>query len=195
MFDADTLVSDCLAAVREEGDPRRAVREILVRTLEQPGPVRDAIGKDLGGLDIIYNSPELTVLNAVWAPGMRLYPHDHRMWATIGIYGGVEDNTMYRRGPERIVASGGRELRESEVLTLGADAIHAVANPERRLTGAIHIYGGDFVNQPRSQWDPDTLLEQPYNLEQVRKLFAQANADWAAQATAGVKLDDEVETN
>ena len=195
MFDTDTLVSECLTAVRAERDPRRAVREILVRTIEKPGSVQEAIGKDLGGLDIIYNSPDLTVLNAIWAPGMKLYPHDHRIWAVIGIYGGVEDNTMYRRGPERIAAAGGHVLRESEVLSLGADAIHSVANPERRFTGAIHIYGGDFVNQPRSQWDPDTLLEQPYDLEQVRKLFAQANADWAAQAKAEVELDDEVESN
>jgi len=180
-------VSDCLAALREP-DPRRAVRELLVQTLEKPTPVQEGLGKDVGGLDILYNSPELTVLNAIWAPGMKLYPHDHRIWAVIGIYGGVEDNTMYRRGPERIVASGGRELRESEVLSLGADAIHSVANPERRFTGAIHIYGGDFVNQPRSQWDPDTLMERPYDLEQVRRLFAQANADWAAEV--GQDLDE-----
>jgi predicted metal-dependent enzyme (double-stranded beta helix superfamily) len=102
---------------------------------------------------------------------------------------------MYRRGPERIAAAGGHLLQESEVLGLGADAIHAVANPERRFTGAIHIYGGDFVNQPRSQWDPDTLLEQPYDLEEVRRLFAQANADWAAQAQAEVELDDEVDAS
>lgn len=188
MFDTDTLVADCLAAVRGETDPRRAVREILLRTLSKPAPVAEAIGKDEGGLDILYSSPELTVLNAIWAPGMKLYPHDHRMWAVIGIYGGAEDNTMYRRGPERIVEAGGKELRESEVLSLGADAIHAVANPERRFTGAIHVYGGDFVNQPRSQWDPDTLIEQPYDLEQVRRLFAEANARWAAQV--GQDLDD-----
>jgi predicted metal-dependent enzyme (double-stranded beta helix superfamily) len=190
MFDTDTLVSECHGALSER-DPRRAVREIMLRTLAKPGPVQSAIGKDVGGLDIIYNSPELTVLNAIWAPGMKLYPHDHRMWAVIGIYGGVEDNRLFRRGPERIVESGGRELRESDVLTLGADAIHSVANPEPRFTGAIHVYGGDFVNQPRSQWDPDTLLEQPFDLEQVRRLFAQANADWAAQARAGEELDDE----
>jgi predicted metal-dependent enzyme (double-stranded beta helix superfamily) len=193
MFDTDALVSECLTAVRTEGDPRRAVREILLRTVEKPGQVQEAIGTEVGGLDIIFNSPELTVLNAVWAPGMKLYPHDHRMWALIGIYGGVEDNTMYRRGPERIAAAGGHLLRETDVLSLGADAIHSVSNPERRFTGAIHIYGGDFVNQPRSQWDPDTLLEQPFDLEQVRKLFAQANAEWAAQAKAEIELDDEVE--
>jgi predicted metal-dependent enzyme (double-stranded beta helix superfamily) len=189
MFDKETLIAECLQAVRTEADPRRAVREIMIRTLEKPDPVAQAIGRDEGGLDIFHSSPELTVLNAVWAPKMSLYPHDHRMWAVIGIYGGVEDNTLYKRGPERIVPSGGRELHESEVLVLGSDAIHSVANPERRFTGAIHIYGGDFVNQPRSQWDPDTLMEQPYDLAQVMRLFAQANADWRAQV--GQDLDEQ----
>ena len=191
MFDTDALVAECQAAVRGEADQRRAVREILLSTLSKPQPVADAIGKDLGGIDLIYNSEELTVLNVIWAPGMAIYPHDHRMWAVIGIYGGVEDNTMYRRGPEQIVEAGGKSLRESDVIALGSDVIHAVANPERRFTGAIHIYGGDFVNQPRSQWDPDTLIEQPYDLEQVRRLFAQANADWAAQL--GHDLDEKVD--
>jgi len=187
MFDTDTLLAECREAIREP-DPQRAVREVLVRTLAKPEPVQGALGKDLGGLDILHSSPELTVLNAIWAPGMKLYPHDHRMWAVIGIYGGTEDNAMYRRGPERIVHAGGRALHESEVLSLGADAIHAVANPERRFTGAIHVYGGDFLNQPRSQWDPDTLVEQPYDLPRILRLFAEANEAWAAQL--GHDLDE-----
>jgi predicted metal-dependent enzyme (double-stranded beta helix superfamily) len=188
MFDQDTLIAECLQAVRTEKDPQRAVREILLKTLEKPGPVARSIGKEQGGIDIIFNSPELTVLNAIWAPNMSLYPHDHQMWACIGIYGGVEDNKLYKRGTERIQLAGGRELRESEVLALGEDAIHSVANPERRFTGAIHIYGGDFVNQPRSQWDPDTLIEQPYDLQEVLRRFAQANEDWKAQL--GRDLDE-----
>ena len=188
MFDKDTLVADCLQAVRTEKDSQRAVREILLRTLEKPDPVAQAIGKDEGGIDIIFNSPELTVLNAIWAPNMYLYPHDHQMWACIGIYGGIEDNKLYKRGTDTITLSGGRELRESEVLALGTDAIHSVANPERTFTGAIHVYGGDFINQPRSQWDPDTLMEQPYDLQEVFRRFAQANADWRAQL--GQDLDE-----
>ena len=187
MFDVDTLVMECLDALKEP-DPQRVVRQILTRTLEKPEAVQGALGKDLGGLDFLYDSPELTVLNAIWAPGMKLYPHDHQLWAVIGIYGGVEDNTLYRRGPEHIVPAGGREIRESDVLALGADAIHAVANPERKFTGAIHIYGGDFINQPRSQWDPDTLIERPYDLALTRRLFAEANEAWAAQL--GQDLDE-----
>ena len=29
--------------------------------------------------------------------GMALNPHEHRMWAVIGMYGGQEDNAFYRR--------------------------------------------------------------------------------------------------
>ena len=38
--------------------------------------------------------------------GHALYPHDHRMWAAIGIYAGQEDNAFYRR-----TGAGGRDAR------------------------------------------------------------------------------------
>lgn len=66
-------------------------------------------------------------------------------------------------------------------MVLGADAIHSVRNPRPRFTRGIHVYGGDFVNEPPSQWDPDTLTGQPYDLEYIRSLFAKANAEWVAQ--------------
>lgn len=187
MFEVDALVSDCLAAIADP-DPQRTVRETLLRTLEKPGPVAGALGENIGGINIIYNSSALTVLNVIWAPKMKLLPHDHRMWAVIGIYGGAEDNSLYRRGRERIQRAGGRVLHDGDVMALGTDAIHSVANPERRFTGAIHVYGGDFVNQPRSQWDPDTLIEKPYDYEQIRRAFAAANEDWASQV--GEDLDE-----
>jgi predicted metal-dependent enzyme (double-stranded beta helix superfamily) len=190
MFDIDTLVAECDEALSEP-EPRRAVREVLIRTLEKPGAVAEVLGRPTAGMEILHSSAELTVVNVIWAPEMTIYPHDHRMWAVIGIYGGAEDNTLYRRGPERLQAAGGRSLRDRDVLALGPEAIHSVTNPERRYTGAIHVYGGDFVNQPRSQWDPDTLMEQPYDLEQVKRQFAAANAEWAAQV--GTDVDEQVQ--
>ena len=180
MFDVDTLIEECRAAIKET-DPRKAVREVLLRTLEQPGNVAQALTKETGGLDIIHCTDELAVLNATWAPHMTLLPHDHRMWAVIGIYGGTEDNSFFRRNESGIEQAGGRELHQSDVIALGVDAIHSVKNPERIFTGAIHVYGGDFVNQPRSQWDPDTLLEKPYDINQIRAEFARANEAWARE--------------
>ena len=49
MFEVDTLVASCRESL-VEGEPRRAVREILARTLERPGPVAERLGRSEGGL-------------------------------------------------------------------------------------------------------------------------------------------------
>jgi predicted metal-dependent enzyme (double-stranded beta helix superfamily) len=124
---------------------------------------------------------------------MTLHPHEHRMWAAIGIYTGAETNRLYRRGRTRIQPAGERELDTGDVFGLGRDAIHAIHNPRRQFTGALHIYGGDFVNTPRSQWDPDSLLERPFDMADVQRQFAEANAAWRAQL--GSDLDEGVTTD
>lgn len=181
-MDRDELVGSCIDASRE-AEPRLAVREVLERAVRE---LPDEVAKPASGwLDFWHVSPTLTVLHAVWPPGMVLYPHDHRMWAAIGIYGGQEDNTFYRRQQGRLVTSGGKDLRQREVLLLGDDTIHAVRNPLRRNTGAIHVYGGDFVNVARSQWDPDTLAEGPYDLDAVRARFDAAERAYEQSRTEG----------
>jgi predicted metal-dependent enzyme (double-stranded beta helix superfamily) len=179
--DRDELVACCITA-SAEAEPRLAVKEVLERAVRD---LPEEVQKPASGwLDIWHLSPTLTVLNAVWPPGMTLYPHDHRMWAAIGIYGGQEDNTFYRRHDGRLVTSGGKDLRQRDVVLLGDDTIHAVHNPLRRYTGAIHVYGGDFVNAARSQWDPETLLEEPYDLPAVRALFDAAERAYQGSRTA-----------
>lgn len=187
-FDVDTFVGECQVAIAEDR-PHAAVREVLERRLGDRG-ARDVVARALppedAGIVPLHVADDLTVLRVVWGPGMRLYPHDHRMWAAIGIYAGQEDNTFYRRsGPERrdLTESGGKELATGDVLVLGDDTIHAVANPLRRLTGAIHAYGGDFVNQPRSQWGPGPLEERPYDMAVLNRQFADANSAWQENAT------------
>lgn len=70
------------------------------------------------------------------------------------------------------------------MLVLGEHVIHAVANPTDRLTGAIHVYGGDFVHKPRSQWGPGPREERPYDMDEINRQFAEANQAW--RETAGL---------
>jgi predicted metal-dependent enzyme (double-stranded beta helix superfamily) len=184
MFDVDELMAGCRQA-RDEAEPRLAIREVLDRALERPGDVATALQPSEGGISLLHHEPDLTVIHVVWAPGMRLFPHDHRMWAAIAIYAGQEDNTFYRRsGPDRrtLTESGGKELASGDVLVLGDDVIHAVANPKDHLTAAIHVYGGDFVNEPRSQWGPGPLEERAYDLASAQQQFAEANDRWRQQS-------------
>lgn len=175
VFDHDDFLAE-LAGCGSETDPRRAAQDILERVMADPGEVCAALAPPAGGISLLHHTPDFTVINVAWAPKMRLVPHDHRMWALIGIYAGAEDNEFFRRGPnDELVESGGRRLNVGEVCFLGSSAIHAVENPTDRLTGAVHVYGGDFVNQPRSQWGPGDLVERPYDMADINRQFREAN--------------------
>jgi predicted metal-dependent enzyme (double-stranded beta helix superfamily) len=183
-FDTEAFLAACQDTAVADG--HHGVRELLQRTMSTPNDVAEALRPDKGGLTTLLQSDDLTVIHVVWAPGMRIYPHDHRMWAVLGIYAGQEDNSFYRRAESdrrHLVESGGKELRTGDVLTLGDDTIHAVANPTSGLTGAIHVYGGDFVNQPRSQWGPGPMEERPHDYAVTLEQFAAANRAWLAATT------------
>ena len=188
MFDLDQFVSDCRAARAADGSHRH-VREVVARAVSDPAAVLKGLGEpQRAGLHKLYQSRDLTVLNVVWAPMMTIMPHNHAMWAVIGIYTGRENNIWWRRLPAdagaRIEAAGAKSLGEREAEPLGRDIIHTVTNPLDRLTGAIHVYGGDFFATPRSEWDPETLVEAPFDVQTTMRLFEEANAAYEARMRA-----------
>jgi predicted metal-dependent enzyme (double-stranded beta helix superfamily) len=180
MFYLDQFISDCRFALKEDA-PQRAVREVVARAVSEPAAVLGRLDEpSRAEMQILHRSDDLTILNVVWAPWMTLLPHNHRMWAVIGIYTGREDNIFWRRVPgskgNEVEAAGARALRERDAQPLGSDVIHSVTNPIPRLTGALHVYGGDFFGVPRSEWDAETLLEQACSGEKMARRFEEANA-------------------
>jgi predicted metal-dependent enzyme (double-stranded beta helix superfamily) len=184
MFDIEEFVADCRKAL-VESLPQSAIKEILERVMSRPGEIEKALGTpESGGIRTLFRSDEISVLNMIWTPGMTLYPHDHRMWAVIGLYGGREDNAFYRRSADGLKPAGAKNLEVRDVLMLGDKVIHSVSNPSRKFTGAIHIYGGDFFGVPRSEWDPETLTERPFDVERAKQVFAAANEKYQAEKVA-----------
>ena len=193
MFRKDRFVEDCKLAV---GEGQSAVRELVAEAVADPSAIIAELGEPTGaGVYPLYHAHDLTVINFVWAPYMTLPPHNHNMFAVIGIYSGREDNMFWRRidngagdgaGPG-IEAAGAESLGAGQVATLGRDIIHSVANPIAKLTSAIHVYGGDFFDPPeaRSQWDHETLVEQPWDMDHTRAVFRQAETRYNAGLAAG----------
>jgi len=179
MFDPGRFTAECLAAAAE-GSALTAAREIVARAIETPADVLRALGEPRRSeVRVLHRSPGLTILNVIWGPRMTIMPHNHEMWAVIGIYTGREDNILWRRLPGdpqgRIEAAGARAIAERDALPLGRDIIHSVTNPIGRLTGALHVYGGDFFGVPRKEWDPERLTEQPYDVQRALALFEESN--------------------
>jgi len=180
-FDLERFVDDCKTAAGG-ADAQAAIKELLARAVSTPGEVLNALGEpSKAGITIIHRSPELTIFNAAWTPQMNLMPHNHLMWALIGIYTGREDNILWRRSAEGVDAYGAEALFEKDVAELPVDVIHSVTNPLLRFTGGVHIYGGDFFNTTRSQWNPETLAEEPSDGDSIREMFERENERYSRE--------------
>ena len=157
MYQLDDLINE-LREARKAG-AEGAVEEAVRRAIAEPALVADP-----NRFQVLHDEPGLTVLHVVVGAGFVSPPHDHRTWAVIGVYRGQEDNSFYRLvGDSRAIEpAGGRSVGEREILTLGSDAIHRIANPRLDPLIALHVYGRNVLKIERSAWDPITMRERPY---------------------------------
>ena len=167
MFNTERFIEDCCSALNQD-NTHAAVKEIVTRAVAEPSQVLKALGEPrLAGVETLYRSDSLTILNVLWGPFMRLYPHNHLMWAVIGIYGGRSENGL--------IELGANTVDTKDVIPLGEAVIHSVTNPLEQITAAIHVYGGDFFATPRSEWNPKTLEERPYDVAHLMRVFEESN--------------------
>jgi predicted metal-dependent enzyme (double-stranded beta helix superfamily) len=163
VFDADAFVAEC-QTVLGASQPMLTIKEILDRAVSEPDAVATALHAE-PGVAVLHRSVDLTVVSVLIPAGLpQSLPHDHRMWALVGIYGGQEDNQFFRRADSGLAESGGRSLRVSETLAMGDSTIHAIRNPlDHSALAAIHVYGGDLIGAERSMWTRPGYDEQPYD--------------------------------
>jgi len=172
MFKVDDFVKAC------QGQPPSAVKELLQEALRDPESITVALaavgaGKNVGdgsmGDLVIYRSADLTILKAAVPAKFKSPPHNHLMWAVIGIYDGQENNYFYRRSGDTLEMAGGKQLRPPDVLVLGEEVVHAIENPLDRISCAIHVYGGDLPAAPRRMWNPFTLREELFEYQTMMR--------------------------
>ncbi len=181
MFDLDRFIADCITASAETS--HQPIRDVVARAVADPTALMATLGEPSGaGVTILHRTPTLTILNLVWGPGQMTTPHNHHMWAAIGLYGGREDNIYWKanQGEPGLSAAAARSLGVGETELLGRDIIHSVINPLQKLTGAIHVYGGDLITAEREEWEAEQLRMQPFDGQKSARSFADANARWQA---------------
>lgn len=160
MYTIDELAGELKAGIRSSDFA--AVQEAVRRAVSQA-----PLAADTHKTQILHASPGLLILHAVVSPGFVSPPHDHRTWAVIGVYNGQEDNTFYRMDviSRRIEQAGGKSINEREVMMLGPQGIHKIANPRTDALVALHVYGLNIFEIERSAWDPATGIERPFDIK------------------------------
>src|SRR5690606_30869597 len=85
------FIRNCLSA-SEAADAQLQIGELLRELVSAPQTLCDKLGEPRRAMiEKLHVSSELTIINVVWAPKMTLLPHNHNVWAVIGVYAGRED--------------------------------------------------------------------------------------------------------
>ena len=169
-MDVDRVIADLIEAAHES-TPQLAVRDALERAVGDAAQLAALFPCKRAELVPLHVSSTVSVFKAIWAPGMNVPAHDHRMWGVIGVFAGREDNEFFRRTPQGLATSGGKTLLVGDVGLMGEEVIHSVT--ASGWTGALHVYGGDFMSTRRSIWtDGD---EQPNDGPRTQAIFDAAN--------------------
>jgi predicted metal-dependent enzyme (double-stranded beta helix superfamily) len=172
MFDLQDFIGSCERFVGAPDGARQVLdlmRSIVgdaegIKSAVVPGDSRQTIF-DLA----LFRSSELLVLNATLLPHFATPPHNHGMWAVVGIYEGQENNTFYRRSGKGLEEINHREIRAGDAILLGSEVIHAIENPFGSNTLGLHVYGGDLLTAERSMWHPRSQEELAYDHKQMFK--------------------------
>jgi predicted metal-dependent enzyme (double-stranded beta helix superfamily) len=189
VFDTEAFVIECQAAASAV-DPVGAVQEVVAAAIRDGSSIDAVLGTEYKREpDTLFSSENLTVQRILWPGGAWTRPHDHRVWAVIGVYLGEEWNCLYRRASDGLVELRTRAVGQRDVLVLDADAIHLVENHHRDLTAGLHVYGGDMLAGQRSAWRPDGQeVPQSDNIRDMMSMY-QAMYDLAAERE--MSLDDD----
>jgi predicted metal-dependent enzyme (double-stranded beta helix superfamily) len=158
----DQLVADCQTLIQGD-DPEHAVAGYLSQLLrDQAEGIAHVLGDDTETV-LLHQSADLTIAKVVVPAQYAFHPHDHLMWAVVAVVVGREDNTFFVRAGDRIAATTGAAYDVGQVGILPESVIHSVRNTSFTSSVGLHVYGGDVVAAPTTEWDPVTGLKRPAN--------------------------------
>ncbi len=179
------------ARAAQDPNPCAAVRGMLkglCSRLEEVNEALDFCGctdvDNTPDRQIFYRSPNLAMMRIFFGQGLRTPPHDHSTWAAILILSGREKNTFYRRcGVHGLQRIGEKILEPGSVFRMDGNAIHVVECADQPSV-ALHVYGGDLDQLPRSIWHPHTLEEFAMETDRYEEFSRLASADCGPPGSA-----------
>ena len=177
-FTIEAFAAECKQGMAAAASPELGARECLEKLLAEndldavAAVLEAAIPPDADvGEMIVHTSPELTMLYARVPARFQSGIHNHTVFACIGQLEGTEASTLYEKtaGEDRLAVSGTLTVRAGEVISLAADAIHDIENPDDTTARSLHLYGGDFnaVMDERSLWDAESHAETSFNFQEL----------------------------
>ena len=108
---------------------------------------------------------------SAYSAGRGFPPHDHGNWAVVAGVEGVETDTYWRRiddgtreGYAKLEKGVVTRIAPGQASAMITGEIHSVVNETDETTISLHIYGKHVGFVDRSQFDPDTNIQEPFRV-------------------------------
>jgi hypothetical protein len=189
-FSIEGFAAECKRAMAGAADRELAAKACLEKLLQEHdlteiADILDAAipaGAGVGEM-IVHTCPELTMLYARVPARFQSGIHNHTVFACIGQLDGTEVSTLYEKAENGrgLSVTGTLTAHAGSAISLPADAIHHIENPNDTTGRSLHLYGGDFsaVMDERSLWDVDDHEEKAFTFQEL-----------LAQSIKTMKADD-----
>ena len=105
---------------------------------------------------MLFEDDTCSIWSCRFSPDVVFAPHEHCMPVHIGVYRGAEVEVLYKREPGHLRHGGNKIVKAGDVVSLGADAIHAITADDDGQSHAIHVYMGPLTQIERSLFDWET---------------------------------------
>lgn len=134
---------------------------------------RECNNEQAAGVYLLHEESDhtLAVFASAYSAGRGFPPHDHGNWAVVAGVEGVETDTYWRRiddgtreGYAKLEKGVVTQIAPGQASAMITGEIHSVTNETDETTISLHIYGKHVGFVDRSQFDPDTNIQEPFRV-------------------------------
>lgn len=163
-FSYESFVEDVRAAARSE-HATKAVRAVLADVLADQDLLKSGLPAQDEDEIHLFEDDTVSIWSCRFDPAFLMPPHEHKMDVHIGVVSGAEKNIMFRRTGERLEHVKTVAVEAGNVLSIGADGLHAVSAEGHAPSHALHVYLGPLTQIKRDLFDWETGNPVDFTME------------------------------
>lgn len=168
-FDYDNFVEKMRAAANSK-TPTKSVCGELSSVLASVELKNSGLPEQAEDEILLFEDDTVSIWSCRFDSEFVMPPHEHKMEVHIGVVSGQEKNIMFEQKDGALKHINSVIVKSGEVLSIGADALHAVTADGHTHSHALHVYLGPLTKVKRDLFDWTTGAAIDFTMENFEKM-------------------------
>lgn len=168
-FNYNRFVEKMRIAARSK-TPTKFVRQELATTLASDELQTLGLPEQTEDEIHLFEDDTVSIWSCRFDPEFAMPPHEHKMEVHIGVVSGIEKNIMFRRENNSLEYVKSVNVNAGDILSIGADALHAVTAHGPEHSHALHVYLGPLTKVKRDLFDWTTGAAIDFTMDNFEKM-------------------------